>query len=104
LADRAGQTLVEIEQVSTRLAGLLQSISEAAQRQATSSEDISRTMTSIAKVTELVQNGSKQAADSMKTLVSLSNELSGSVAPFKLPEDRRKRKPRPTENGGFYVN
>lgn len=104
LADRAGQTLVEIEQVSTRLAELIQSISESAQRQATSSEDISRTMTSIAKVTELVQNGSKQAADSMKTLVSLSDELRGTVAPFKLPGDKRAGKNPPPENVGVYVN
>jgi len=104
LADRAGQALVEIEQVSTRLAELIESISEAAQQQATSSEDISRAMTSIAKVTELVQNGSKQAAGSMKTLVSLSNELRGSVAPFKLPNDRRSRKVLPTETNDIYVN
>ncbi|HMS40620.1 MAG TPA: methyl-accepting chemotaxis protein [Pyrinomonadaceae bacterium] len=103
LADRAGQALVEIEQVSTRLAELIQSISESAQRQATSSEDISRAMASIAKVTELVQNGSKQAADSMKNLLSLSDELSGSVASFKLPDDRR-RKLTTTEAGGVYVN
>lgn len=104
LADRAGQTLVEIEQVSTRLAGLLQSISEAAKHQAQSSEDISRSMTSIAKVTELVQKGSKQAADSMKILLSLSDELRGSVATFKLPEDRRRRKSLPSETIGVYVN
>jgi twitching motility protein PilJ len=102
LADRAGQALVEIEQVSKRLAELIKSISESAQRQATSSEDISRAMTSIAKVTELVQNGSKQAADSMKNLLSLSDELSGSVASFKLPEDRRRKLP-PTETS-LYVN
>lgn len=89
LADRAGQALVEIEQVSTRLAGLIQSISESAQQQATSSEDISKAMANISKVTELVQTGSKRAADSVKMLVSLSDELRGSVAPFKLPEDRK---------------
>ena len=104
LADRAGQALVEIEQVSTRLAGLIGSISESAHRQATSSEDISRAMTSIAKVTELVQNGTKQAADSMKTLVLLSEELRGSVAPFKLPGDKGTRKLLPTETSGVYVN
>ncbi|CAN5561011.1 hypothetical protein BH10ACI1_BH10ACI1_10050 [soil metagenome] len=104
LADRAGQTLNEIEQVSTRLAELIQSISESAKRQATSSEDISRAMTSIAKVTELVQNGSKQAADSMKTLVSLADELRGSVAPFKLPDDRRKQNILTAGTGDNYVN
>ena len=38
-------------------------------------------------VTVLVQNGSKRAAESVKTLVELSRELRTSVAPFKLPVD-----------------
>lgn len=88
LADKAGQTLVEIEQVSTRLAELIQSISESAKRQAESSDDISKAMGNISKVTELVQTGAKRAADSVKMLVELSDELRGSVAPFKLPEER----------------
>ncbi len=88
LADKAGQALVEIEQVSTRLAELLQSISESAKQQANSSEDISNAMTNISKVTELVETGAKRAADSVKMLVELSDELRGSVAPFKIPEDK----------------
>ena len=92
LADKAGQALVEIEQVSQRLAELLQSISESAKQQARSSEDISNAMTNISKVTELVQTGTKRAADSVKILVLLSDELRGSVAPFKLPDDRTPRK------------
>lgn len=104
LADRAGQTLVEIEQVSTRLAGLIGSISESAQQQASSAEDISKAMANISKVTELVQNGSQRAADSVKILVSLSEELRGSVAPFKLPEDRNARKRALNEAASFYAN
>ncbi len=92
LADKAGQALVEIEQVSTRLAELLQSISESAKQQANSSEDISNAMTNISKVTELVQTGAKRAADSVKMLVELSDELRGSVAPFKIPEDKLSRR------------
>ena len=91
LADKAGNALVEIEQVSTRLAELIQSISSSAKRQAHTSEDISKAMANISKVTELVQIGAKRAADSVKTLVELSDELRGSVAPFKLPEDRNLR-------------
>lgn len=91
LADKAGNALVEIEQVSTRLAELIQSISSSAKRQAHTSEDISKAMTNISKVTELVQIGAKRAANSVKTLVELSDELRGSVAPFKLPEDRNLR-------------
>jgi twitching motility protein PilJ len=89
LADKAGQTLIEIEQVSGRLAELIQSISESARQQAQSSEDISGAMANISKVTELVNVGSKRAADSVKMLVALSEELGGSVAPFKLPNERR---------------
>jgi len=104
LADRAGQALVEIEQVSTRLAGLIGLISESAQQQANSSEDISKAMANISKVTELVQNGSKRAADSVKILVSLADELRGSVTPFKLPEDRNSRKKLPNDIKGVYMN
>ena len=103
LADRAGQALVEIEQVSTRLAELIESISESAKRQAHSSEDISQAMANISKVTELVQTGSKRAADSVKMLVELSDDLRGSVAPFKLPEDKFSPRPTVGENGR-YVN
>ena len=106
LADRAGNALVEIEQVSTLLAELIGSISDSAQRQATSSEDISKAMTNISQVTELVQTGAKRAADSVKLLVELSDELRGSVAPFKLPEDENSRRKLSGEaNGnGIYVN
>jgi twitching motility protein PilJ len=103
LADKAGQALIEIEQVSNRLAKLIESISESAKRQATSSEDISQAMTNISKVTELVQIGSKRAAVSVKMLVELSDELRGSVAQFKLPEDKFARRLPPSENG-LYVN
>ncbi len=103
LADKAGQTLVEIEQVSTRLAELLQSISESANRQAKSSEDISNAMDNISKVTELVQRGAKRAADSVKMLVDLSDELRGSVAPFKLPEDRNPRRI-PQNDSSLFLN
>ena len=88
LADKAGQALIEIEQVSQRLAELLQSISESTKQQAKSSEDISGAMENISKVTDLVQTGAKRAADSVKMLVELSEELRGSVAPFKLPNDK----------------
>lgn len=101
LADKAGQTLTEIELVSTRLAELIQSISESAKRQAESSDDISKAMGNISKVTELVQSGAKRAADSVKMLVELSDELRGSVAPFKLPEDRNSRRISSTDSSLF---
>lgn len=87
LADKAGQSLFGIEKVSIKLADLLRSISDSAKYQAKSSEDISNSMSSISEVTELVQSGSKRAAESVKTLVQLSGELRSSVSPFKLPAE-----------------
>ncbi len=103
LADKAGQALIEIEQVSQRLAELIQSISESAKKQALNSEDISQVMTNISKVTELVNVGSKRAADSVKMLVLLSDELRGSVAPFKLPAENKLRRSM-NDSAQFYIN
>jgi methyl-accepting chemotaxis protein len=87
MADEAGRSLVEIERVSTQLADLLRNISDSVKFQLKSSEEISNSMASISEVTVLVQNGSKRATDSARTLVELSRELRTSVAPFKLPVD-----------------
>ena len=104
LADKAGQALVEIEQVSTRLAELIQSISSSARQQAKSSEDISQAMENISSVTEIIQTGSKRAADSVKMLVELSDELRGSIQPFKLPEDRNHQRKINSNENILYVN
>lgn len=103
LADKAGQALIEIEQVSQRLAELIQSISESAKKQALNSEDISQVMTNISQVTELVNVGSKRAADSVKMLVLLSDELRGSVAPFKLPAENKLRRSM-NDSSQLYLN
>ncbi len=87
LADKAGQSLFGIEKVSIKLADLLHSISDSAKYQAKSAEDISNSMSSISEVTDLVQRGSKRAAESVKSLVQLSTELRSSVSPFKLPAE-----------------
>lgn len=104
LADRAGQALIEIEQVSQRLAELIGSISNSAKEQERNSEDISNAMTNISKVTELVNVGSKRAADSVKSLVVLSDDLRGSVAPFKLPDEKKHKQNSLSESNGMYLN
>jgi twitching motility protein PilJ len=104
LADKAGQALVQIEKVSTDLAELINSISESANHQAKSSEDISNAMENISKVTELVNVSSKRAAESVKKLVELSDELHGAVEPFKLPEDRTLRRKSVSDSRGAYLN
>ena len=87
MADEASRSLVEIEEVSTQLADMLRNIAEATRFQAKSSDDLAVSMASISDVTALVQNGSKRAADTARSLVELSRDLRDSVAPFKLPVD-----------------
>ena len=98
-ADKAGQALVEIENITTELAELLRSISESTRIQARSSEDISGAMSQISDVTELVSNSSKRAAESVRILVRLSEDLRGSVSPFKLPAEVGKNR----QSGGDRV-
>ena len=86
LANEAGNALQEIETVSTDLAKLIQNISQTARKQAVGSEDIARSMTGISEITTLVAEESRHTAVSVKSLVSLTEKLRGSVATFKLPE------------------
>ena len=60
-------------------------------------------MTRIAEVTEMVQGGSSRAAESVRLLVDLSNELRASVAPFKLPLDITEPLGTPRESS-LFVN
>ena len=61
-------------------------------------------MINISQVTQLVNVGSKRAADSVKMLVLLSDELRGSVAPFKLPDEKKIKRVNTSENIGMYLN
>jgi methyl-accepting chemotaxis protein len=84
LADQAGQALSEIENVSTRLAELIQAISLASKQQARGSDNLSKAMGEIAEVTQQVATGTKQAAVSINDLASLADALRSSVSAFKL--------------------
>lgn len=103
LADKAGQALFGIETTSIKLADLLRSISDSSKYQARSAEDISNAMTSISEVTEIVESGSRRAAESLRSLVSLSEELQESVSPFKLPADTIPPA-HSTSGNGLFVN
>lgn len=107
LADKAGQTLGDIEKVSNQLADLIKLISDSSRQQAAGSESISKAMANISKVTELVNAGSRKAANSSKNLVALSDNLRNSVAPFKLPEDMPEIPALPSaaqQNGNVYFD
>jgi twitching motility protein PilJ len=87
LAQDAGTALEEIEKVSQELAELIQNISNAARQQASSAGHISNTMNVIQEITSQTSAGTTATAQSIGNLAGMANELSQSVAGFKLPED-----------------
>jgi methyl-accepting chemotaxis protein len=84
LANQAGEALSQIENVSSRLAELIQSISLSAANQARGSEVVSKTMMEISQFTQHTAFSIKESAVSVNNLASLANELRASVASFKL--------------------
>lgn len=90
LANEAGQALSEIRSVSQQLAELSRTISDAALRQAGNSESVLAAMHEISLLTSQVSSGTKQTSTTVETLVSLSEDLGGAVAPFKLPAEGSK--------------
>jgi len=83
-ANEAGQTLHEIEQVSTHLAELIGSISNATQEQSKSAARVAASMKGILNITQLATEGTKKTAASATQLTALANDLKNSVAGFKL--------------------
>lgn len=84
LSDAAGQALNEIETVTNSLARLIQSISTATAAQTEVASSVSRNMQQIQEITSQTTDGTKQTAKSIGQLSSLAEELSESVAGFKL--------------------
>jgi uncharacterized phage infection (PIP) family protein YhgE len=85
LANQAGKALEEIGSVSTRLAELIQSISEASRQQARGSEAIAKSMGNMSQITQQTAAGTRQAAESVSDLAALSLALRNSVSTFRLP-------------------
>jgi twitching motility protein PilJ len=85
LAEDAGNTLGEIEEVSARAAELVQSISLAARQQARGADGLAKTMADISQVTQETASGTRQAAVSVSNLSDLANNLRSTVSAFKLP-------------------
>ncbi|MBL8203955.1 MAG: methyl-accepting chemotaxis protein [Blastocatellia bacterium] len=86
LALQAGQSLTEIENVSERLADLIQSISQASRKQTNSSETLSKAMTDISHIIKETTTGIQVSAVTVNSLASLADSLRTSVASFKLPQ------------------
>jgi twitching motility protein PilJ len=87
LAQDAGVALEEIESVSSNLAELIQSISNAARQQASSAGHISNTMNVIQEITSQTSSGTSATARSIGNLSDMTSSLRTSVAGFTLPGD-----------------
>ena len=84
LAQDAGESLEEIETVSTHLAELIRTISDSAKQQASAATNISDTMNVIQEITTQTSAGTNETAASIGNLAELANELRHSVAGFRL--------------------
>ncbi len=84
LSDVAGQSLREIEQVSNELAALINSISTSTQVQSDMASEVASVMQDILKITVQTTEGTRLTANSIAQLSSLTVDLRGSVADFKL--------------------
>ncbi|MDO5652226.1 MAG: methyl-accepting chemotaxis protein [Moraxella sp.] len=87
LAKDAGEALGEVQNVSNTLAELIQSISNAAQQQATSAGHISSTMNIIQDITSQTSSGTMATARSVGRLNEMAAALQESVSGFKLSDD-----------------
>ncbi len=85
LAQNAGESLEQIENVSKHLADLIRNISDSAKQQASAANNISDTMNVIQEITTQTSAGTNETAASIGNLAELANELRRSVAGFKLP-------------------
>ena len=86
-AQDAGVALEEIESVSASLAGLITNISNAAQHQAGSPSEVSKTMDVIKEITQQTVSSTEVTTRSIGELTTMANEMHKSVEGFRLPQD-----------------
>ena len=85
LAENAGASLDEIEQVSNQIAILVQNISGAARQQSTAASDVTRTMGVLREISAQTAEATSAASNSIGRLAVLAAELRTSVSGFTLP-------------------
>jgi twitching motility protein PilJ len=88
-AEEAGDSLRDIEDVSTRLAALIQGISDSAKKQSAVANDVSTTMNIIQEITLQTSEGTEETSTALNALSELATELQRSVSGFKLPQEEQ---------------
>jgi twitching motility protein PilJ len=84
LSDNAGTALSEIDQVSRRLADLIEQISTAASHEADSANEVAGNIQHIFAVTEQTGEGTRSTAQQVRELSAMAEELRQSVSRFKI--------------------
>jgi twitching motility protein PilJ len=84
LSDNAGTALTEIDQVTRRLAELIEQISSAASSEAASANVVAGNIQHIFAVTEQTGEGTRSTAQQVRDLSRMAEELRQSVSRFKI--------------------
>jgi twitching motility protein PilJ len=84
LSDNAGTALTEIDQVSRRLADLIEQISNSASKEAASANVVAGNIQHIFAVTEQTGEGTRSTAQQVRDLSRMAEELRQSVSRFKI--------------------
>ncbi len=84
LSDNAGTALTEIDQVSRRLADLIEQISTSAAQEAESANVVAGNIQHIFAVTEQTGEGTRSTAQQVRELSRMAEELRQSVSRFKI--------------------
>ncbi len=84
LSDNAGTALTEIDQVSRRLAELIEQISQSTSREAKLANGVAENIQHIFAVTEQTGEGTRSTAAQVRELSKMADELRQSVSRFKI--------------------
>jgi twitching motility protein PilJ len=84
LSDNAGTALTQIDQVSRRLAELIEQISSSTSREASLANEVAENIQHIFAVTEQTGEGTRSTAAQVRELSKMAEELLQSVARFKI--------------------
>ena len=87
LADEAGSSLAEIDAVVSRMAEMIEEISQSSREQALQASEIAVSMQQVSEGTRTTTNTTRQAAESVTRLAGLAERLRESVAAFRLGEE-----------------
>jgi twitching motility protein PilJ len=84
LSDRAGSALSDIDQVSRRVADLIEQISDAASREAGLANGVAQSIQHIFAFTEQTGEGTRVTAAQVRELSRMAEEMRQSVSRFKI--------------------